>query len=105
MEKRAMKNYNLSLIYYPQVAGGYTVICPELRCCVTEGDTKEEARQNILGLIEDFLPDETTDASELDEQMFREGLCMKGKEFEDIDAEVTDAGEVCFPCAKAVSAA
>jgi predicted RNase H-like HicB family nuclease len=105
MEERAMKNYNLSLIFYPQVGGGYTVICPELRCCVTEGDTKEEARRNIIGLIEDFLPDETTNTSELDEQMFREGLCMKGKEFEDIDAEITDTGEVHFPGVKIVNVA
>jgi predicted RNase H-like HicB family nuclease len=105
MEEWSMKSYNLSLIYYPQAGGGYTVICPELRCCVTEGNTKEEARQNILGLIEDFLPDETTNAGELDEQMFREGLCMKGKEFEDIDAEITAVGEVVFPSAKAASVA
>jgi predicted RNase H-like HicB family nuclease len=100
-----MANYNLSLIYYPQMSGGYTVVCPELRCCVTEGNTKEEARQNILELIEDFLPDETIKASELDEEMFREGFCMKGKEFEDIDVETTDTGEVRFPNVKAVSVA
>jgi hypothetical protein len=74
---------------------------------VTEGDTKEEARQNIMELIEDFLPDETIKASEVDEEMFREGFCMKGKEFEDIDAEITDSGEVRFTseAAKAKSVA
>ena len=52
------REYNLSLIFYPQQEGGYTVICPELEACFTEGKTIEEATANIYDVIADFLPDE-----------------------------------------------
>ena len=61
------REYNLSLIFYPQQEGGYTVICPELRSCFTEGDTIEEATENIRDIIADFLP-ERINASEADEE-------------------------------------
>jgi predicted RNase H-like HicB family nuclease len=95
--------YNLSLIFYPQPEGGFSVVCPEIQGCFTEGDTIEEATANIRELIADFLPDETK--GELDERMFREGSCMKGKRFQEIEVIVDDAGEVVFPGAKAASVA
>jgi predicted RNase H-like HicB family nuclease len=86
--------YNLSLIFYPQINGGYGVVCPEINGCFTEGETIEEATANIRELIADFLPDEIK--GELDEQMFREGSCMKGKQFQEIEVMIDDSGEVRF---------
>jgi predicted RNase H-like HicB family nuclease len=99
------RKYNLSLIFYPQPEGGYSVVCPEIEGCFTEGETIEEATANIRELIEDFLPDEIK--SELDEQMFREGSCMKGKQFQEIEAIIDETGEVRFTseAAKAASVA
>ena len=86
--------YNLSLIFYPQREGGYTVICPELRSCFTEGRTIEEATANINNIIADFLPDEIK--SEVSEEAFREGLCMEGKIFQEMKATIDPSGEVVF---------
>jgi len=41
----------LTTIFYPQQSGGFTAICPELRGCVTQGKTYEEAKANILEVI------------------------------------------------------
>ena len=71
------REYNLSLVFYPQQEGGYTVICPEIQGCITEGKTIEEATANINDIITYFLPDETK--GEINEETFREGLCMEGK--------------------------
>ena len=90
------REYNLSLIFYPQRRGGYTVICPELEACFTEGETIEEATANIRDVISDFLPDEIN-VSEADEELLREGLCMEGKIFQEIKVTVDASGEVVFP--------
>ncbi len=47
----------VSLIFYPQVEGGYTVICPEI-ARTSQGDTLEEAQNNIRDLIKDFFENE-----------------------------------------------
>ena len=86
--------YNLSLIFYPQDSGGYTVICPELSCCVSEGRTLDEAKANIYGVIADFLPEETK--GKASEETLRLGLCMKGKLYQEIDVTVDESGEVVF---------
>jgi predicted RNase H-like HicB family nuclease len=91
--------YNLSLIFYPQREGGYTVICPELRSCIAEGKTIDEATANINNVIADFLPDEVK--SEANEEVFREGLCMEGKLYQEIKVVLDDAGEARFPGARA----
>lgn len=88
-------NYNLSLVFYPQPNGGYTVICPELTGYVTDGSTLEEALENARDLIAHLLPDEIK--SEVNEEVLRLGLCMKGKVFQEISVTVDDAGEVSFP--------
>ena len=90
------KEYNLSLIFYPQREGGYTVICPELPFCVTDGKTIEEATANIHNIIADFLPDEIN-KGEVDEEFLREGLCMEGKVFQEVKVTVDESGEVVFP--------
>ena len=84
--------YNLSLVFYPQREGGYTVICPELEACFTEGRTIEEATANISNIIAEFLPDEIK--GEINEEMCREGLCMEGKIFQEVKATIDDYGEV-----------
>ncbi|GHV53476.1 hypothetical protein FACS1894216_11530 [Synergistales bacterium] len=86
--------YNLSLIFYPQDNGAYTVVCPELVGAITEGGTIEEAEKNIMDVIADFLPDRIG-KSERSENCFREGLCMKRKLFREIEAEI-QKGEVLF---------
>jgi predicted RNase H-like HicB family nuclease len=91
-------SYNLSLIFYPQPEGGYTVVCPEIAGCFTEGETIEEAEENIREVIADFLPDEIN-KGKIDEEMFRLGCCGPGKLFREIEVEATDAGEVVFPLA------
>ena len=47
----------LSLLFYPQATGGYTVICPEI-ARASNGDTYEEAECNIKELIADFFENE-----------------------------------------------
>ena len=94
------REYNLSLIFYPQQEGGYTVICPELRSCFTEGKTIEEATANIYDIIADFLPDEINKGAD-DEELLRNGLCMKGKLFQEVEVTVDESGEVIFPGALA----
>jgi predicted RNase H-like HicB family nuclease len=91
-----MMAYNLSLIFYPQHCGGYTVICPEIPGCVTEGETIDEATANIHDVIADFLPDEINASAE-DEEAMREGLCMEGKLYREINVTIDEAGEVVFP--------
>ena len=38
-----------------QTEEGFTVFCPGLRGCTTEGDTEEEALQNIQSAIREYL--------------------------------------------------
>ncbi|MDR1510320.1 MAG: type II toxin-antitoxin system HicB family antitoxin [Synergistaceae bacterium] len=95
--------YNLSLIFYPQRKGGYTVICPELHGCISEGNTIDEATENIRNVIAGFLPDEIKSAA--DEETLRLGLCMEGKLYQELKVTADDAGEVCFPSAKRANVA
>ncbi len=46
---------NLKIILEPSEEGGYTAIVPSLPGCISEGDTKEEALQNIREAIELYL--------------------------------------------------
>ncbi|MDR3331877.1 MAG: type II toxin-antitoxin system HicB family antitoxin [Synergistaceae bacterium] len=87
-------DYNFSLIFYPQTNGAYTVICPELPGCVTEGDTVDEAMESARELIADLLPDQIS--REVNEETLREGLCMEGKFYHEVKATVDDSGEVIF---------
>lgn len=45
----------LKVILEPSDEGGYTVYVPALPGCVSEGETKEEALQNIREAIELYL--------------------------------------------------
>jgi predicted RNase H-like HicB family nuclease len=101
MEAAVMAHeYNLSLIFYPQRRGGYTVICPELPFCISEGDNLDEAAANIYDVIADLLPGEIN-KGKADEELLRLGLCMKGKLFQEVAVTLDESGEVIFPAALA----
>ena len=80
-----MRKYNLSLIFYPQDSGGYTVVCPELRGCFSDGKTFDEAEEHIRELIPEFLARETED--EVDAELLAEGMAMPGKVFREIEVQ------------------
>jgi predicted RNase H-like HicB family nuclease len=90
------RKYNLSLVFYPQPDGQYHVECPELENCFSCGATKEEARERIYGLIAEDLPERAGWGGKEDEAAFREGMCMKGKTFEEAEFEIDDSGEIRF---------
>jgi predicted RNase H-like HicB family nuclease len=45
----------LKIILEPSEEGGYTAVVPSLPGCISEGDTREEALENIREAIELFL--------------------------------------------------
>ena len=45
----------LKVVFEPSDEGGYTVYVPSLPGCISEGDTLEEARRNIVEAIELYL--------------------------------------------------
>lgn len=45
----------LRVILEPSVEGGYTVVVPALPGCISEGDTREEALENIREAIALYL--------------------------------------------------
>lgn len=44
--------YKVALIHTDE---GYTILCPELPGCVTEGGTAEEAMENMKDAIHEYL--------------------------------------------------
>ncbi|MCK4765982.1 MAG: type II toxin-antitoxin system HicB family antitoxin [Candidatus Aminicenantes bacterium] len=46
---------NIRVVLEPSEDGGYTVIVPSLPGCISEGDTREEALNNIREAIELYL--------------------------------------------------
>ncbi len=46
---------NLKIVLEPSEEGGYTVYVPSLPGCISEGDTKDQARANIREAIELYL--------------------------------------------------
>ena len=47
----------VTVVLESQEEGGFTVFVPSLLGCISEGDTKEEALNNIKEAIELFLED------------------------------------------------
>ncbi|MGD0898534.1 MAG: type II toxin-antitoxin system HicB family antitoxin [Thermoguttaceae bacterium] len=45
----------VKIVFEPSDEGGYTVYVPALPGCISEGDTLDEARQNILEAIALYL--------------------------------------------------
>ena len=54
----------LTVILEPQEEGGYTIYVPSLPGCISQGETKEEALNNIKEAIELYLEPETNDLIE-----------------------------------------
>ena len=46
---------NLKIVLEPSEDGGYTVYVPSLPGCISEGETREEALENIREAIELYL--------------------------------------------------
>jgi predicted RNase H-like HicB family nuclease len=70
-----------SVVLYPQLNGGYTVICPELPGCISQGDTYEEALENIKDVIHALL-----DMQE-DKQDIIDSLAVPNKIFTEVEIE------------------
>ena len=75
---------SLSAVFCPQAEGGFTVICPELPECVSEGDTYEEALANITSLIKVILNQKNVE----DKEIFLKILAASGKIFTEINISV-----------------
>ena len=52
---------NVKVVLEPQEEGGFTVYVPSLPGCISEGDTREEAIENIKEAIELYLESETNE--------------------------------------------
>ncbi|MCG5536561.1 type II toxin-antitoxin system HicB family antitoxin [Ectothiorhodospira mobilis] len=53
----------LSVVLEPSEEGGYTAYVPSLPGCISEGESKEEALQNVREAIELYLEPVDDDAS------------------------------------------
>ena len=60
----AVKNYRLSIVIEKD-ADGYYVFCPELQGCYSQGETYEEAVNNIRDAIKLHLQDRLENNEEL----------------------------------------
>jgi predicted RNase H-like HicB family nuclease len=60
-----MSKYNVTAVIYPQSEGGYSVVCPDVSGCVSQGDTLEEALKNIKEAVELRLDGDTDAIDEL----------------------------------------
>jgi predicted RNase H-like HicB family nuclease len=64
----------LKVVFEPSDEGGYTVFVPALPGCISEGDTLEQAKENILEAIALYL--ESDDDSALPEGAVVEELAI-----------------------------
>lgn len=55
MENRTKQIYNYTVLLEKEVNGGYHAFCPILKGCHSQGDTFEEAIDNIKEAIELYL--------------------------------------------------
>lgn len=62
-----MKHYNFSIIF-EQDKDGYFVFCPELQGCYSQGETYEEALENIKDAIKLNLEDRLAEKEILPEK-------------------------------------
>ncbi|MCL1822954.1 MAG: type II toxin-antitoxin system HicB family antitoxin [Oscillospiraceae bacterium] len=51
----------LSMICSKQVNGSYFAVCPEVKGCYTQGDTYEEAYDNLKELVEVTVKEDLTE--------------------------------------------
>jgi predicted RNase H-like HicB family nuclease len=59
-----MQNYHLSVII-EKTKDGYYAFCPELQGCYTQGDTYEEALENIRDAIRLHIEDRLAEGEEI----------------------------------------
>lgn len=55
MTKKKAKVLEYNVIFTAEKEGGYSVFVPDLRGCVSQGETFEEAKKNIQEAIELYL--------------------------------------------------
>jgi antitoxin HicB len=60
-----MKTYDFKVILEPDETGGYVVSCPSLPGCYTQGETIEEALENIKEVIALCLEDMEAEGEEI----------------------------------------
>ena len=65
----------LKIVFEPSDEGGYTVYVPSLPGCISEGNSKEEALNNIKEALELYL-EEVEDDRVIDEKAFVEELVV-----------------------------
>lgn len=53
----------LKIVLEPSEEGGYTVYVPALSGCISEGDSREEALENIRDAIDLYLETDTAPVS------------------------------------------
>jgi predicted RNase H-like HicB family nuclease len=75
-----MKKFSISAVLYPQEGGGYTAISPELRGCVTDGNTIDEALKNFKEAASLMLED-------CQEENPLEGLDLPGRIYAEVEIE------------------
>jgi len=63
-----MKVYDFKVILEPDETGGYVVTCPSLPGCYTQGNTVEEALENIKEAILLCLEDMESQGEEVPDQ-------------------------------------
>ena len=65
----------LKIVLEPSEEGGFTVYVPSLPGCISEGDTKEEAKENIKEAIALYL-EEVEDDAIIDDKVIVEELTV-----------------------------
>ena len=48
-------NLHYPITFYPEIEGGYTVIIQDLPCCISTGETLQEAMNNILDAKQQWI--------------------------------------------------
>lgn len=56
------------VVFEEQQEGGYTVTVPSLPGCISEGDTFEQAKNNIADAIKLYLEDLAADGEEIPQE-------------------------------------
>jgi predicted RNase H-like HicB family nuclease len=60
-----VKTYDFKVILEPDESGGYVISCPSLPGCYTQGETLEEAMENIKEAIALCLEDMESQGEEI----------------------------------------
>ena len=55
MKSESAQIYNYTVIFEKEIEGGYHAFCPKLKGCHSQGDTFEEAVENITEAISLYI--------------------------------------------------